>query len=212
VLRRTQETDPAELPLSGDRVERIIEAAQAAFLAHGFNGATTDMIQAAAAVSKSTLYRYFPTKELLFEAAMEAASRDFLQHVGQIYEAETDVATFLAAFGFEFLQELLKPRALDIVRLMVMESPRFPTLGKHFYLTGPKPTADLVERFLAQAAARGEIELENPAVAAEHFIGMIRGDIYLRCLLGVSKPPSTAQMRRYVALTVEAFLDGCRRG
>jgi AcrR family transcriptional regulator len=209
-LRRTQDSDPAEPLLSGDRLERIIEAAQAAFLAHGFNGATTDMIQAAAAVSKSTLYRYFPTKELLFEAAMEAASRDFLQHVGLIYEAETDVETFLSTFGFEFLQELLKPRALDIVRLMVMESPRFPRLGKHFYLTGPKPTADLVERFLAQAQARGEIELENPAVAAEHFIGMIRGDIYLRCLLGASKPPSIDQMRRYVALTVAGFLDGCR--
>ena len=202
------ESEAAEPRLSTARLERILEAAQAAFMAHGFNGATTDMIQAASGVSKSTLYRYFPTKEILFKAAMEARSRDFLNHVGQLCKDTDDVGTFLNEFGLEFLQALTHPGGLDLFRLMVSESQRFPKLGKLFYLTGPKGTADLVESYLAQAHARGQIHVDNPALAAEHFIGMIRGDVYLRCLLGVSKVPSLAQMQRFVAATVTAFLAG----
>jgi AcrR family transcriptional regulator len=193
------------------RSDRIVEAALRVFLAHGFNGASTDMIQAAAAVSKSTLYRYFPTKELMFEAAVEAACREFLGQIGQIYTAEGDVESFLTAFGREFLRALLAPGALGLMRMIIMESQRFPKLGKHFYLTGPKATADLVERYLAAAHLRGEIDVAQPAMAAEHFIGMIRGDLYLRVLLGVCKPPSAAQLERFVATAVASFLDG-RRG
>jgi TetR/AcrR family transcriptional repressor of mexJK operon len=207
LLTRTPENDAAEPKLSPARLNRILDAAQSIFLAHGFNGATTDMIQAQAGVSKSTLYRYFPTKELLFEAALEAGSREFLKHVGDLSRDEDDVAVFLTEFSMELLGALLAPRGLDIVRLMVMESQRFPKLGKHFYMTGPKGTADLVESYLARAQARGQVKMANPALAAEHFIGMVRGDMWLRCLLGVTKAPSPAQLRRFVTATVATFLD-----
>jgi TetR/AcrR family transcriptional repressor of mexJK operon len=193
------------------RLDRILVAAEAAFLAHGFNGATTDMIQAMSGVSKSTLYRYFPNKEMLFEAALERGSREFLAQVGPLCENIDEVEAFLLQFGMEFINALLAPKALDIVRLMMMESARFPRLSKHFYLSGPKGTADLLERYLAQAHARGQVRVDNPAIAAEHFIGMIRGDLHLRCLLGVTRPPSAAQLERYVAATTAAFLDGYRR-
>lgn len=210
----TQAPDSAvtEPRLSQARVDRIIAAAEVVFLAHGFNGATTDMIQAEAGVSKSTLYRYFPTKEILFEAAMEASTRTFLANVGRLCEGIQEPGAFLYEFGLEFIQTLLTPRALDIVRLLVMESQRFPRLGKHFYLTGPKTTADVVETWLADAVARGQLRMDNPALAAEHFIGMIRGDLHLRCLLGVTRPPSLPQLQRYVAATVKGFLEGYGAG
>ncbi|HEY3695851.1 TetR/AcrR family transcriptional regulator [Phenylobacterium sp.] len=205
-----QDSDPGEVRLSKARLDRILAAAQTIFMAHGFNGATTDMIQAAAGVSKSTLYRYFPTKEILFKAAFEAFSREFLTNVGRLCRESDGVETFLNQFGMEFLQALIAPRGLDIFRLMVSESQRFPKPGKLFYLVGPKATADMVESYLARAHRRGELHVASPAIAAEHFIGMIRGDLHLRCLLGVSKPPSTAQLKRFVAATVAAFLAAYR--
>lgn len=208
MLTDLQDSEPGESRLSKARLDRILDAAQTIFMAHGFNGATTDMIQAASGVSKSTLYRYFPTKEILFKAAFEAYSREFLTNVGRLCNDSDDVETFLNQFGMEFLHALIAPRGLDLFRLMVSEGQRFPKLGKLFYLVGPKVTADLVESYLATAHRRGELHVENPAVAAEHFIGMIRGDMHLRCLLGVTKPPSDAQLQRFVASTVTAFLSG----
>jgi len=143
-LTDPQDSDSGEGRLSKARLDRILEAAQTIFMAHGFNGATTDMIQAASGVSKSTLYRYFPTKEILFKAAFEASSREFLNEVGRLCNESDDVETFLNQFGLEFLQALTQPRGLDHFRLMLSESQRFPKLGKLFYLAGPKVTADMV--------------------------------------------------------------------
>jgi TetR/AcrR family transcriptional repressor of mexJK operon len=193
-----------------DRLDRILEAAQQAFMTHGYHGATTDMIQAAAAVSKSTLYRYFPTKEDLFKAAFEAYSKDFLTSIGQIYKDNDDVETFLFQFGLEFIEALVSPKGRNLFRLMVAEGQRFPQVGKMFYIVGPKVTTDLVENYLANAHNRGAVRVENPAMAAEHFIGMIRGDLFLRCLLGASLPPSRAQLERFVRATVSAFLAAYR--
>jgi AcrR family transcriptional regulator len=49
----------------------------AVFLANGFSAATTDMIQQAAGVSKSTVYSHYPNKEALF-AAVELLGEHFL--------------------------------------------------------------------------------------------------------------------------------------
>ena len=87
-----------------ERIERILRAAQQAFLAHGYHGASTDMIQAAAGVSKSTVYRYFPNKEELFRAAFEAYNKDFLTHIGQIYKNTNDPEEFLFKFGMELVR------------------------------------------------------------------------------------------------------------
>jgi AcrR family transcriptional regulator len=201
--RRGKEGEPQ---LNPQRLTRILEGAQTVFLAHGFKGATTDMIQAAAGVSKATLYRYFQNKEDLFKAAMEVRSRQFLQDVAPLYAEAEDVGVFLAEFGKELLVTLLGQRSLEVVRLMMMESQRFPKLGKHFYLAGPKLGADVVERYLADAHLRGQVCVDNPALAAEHFISMIRGEIHFRALLGAAKPPTVEQMHRYVAATVAAFL------
>ena len=199
------EEAPGDLGRS-ERIDRILRAAQTAFLAHGYHGASTDMIQAEAAVSKSTLYRYFASKEELFKAAFEAYNKDFLSHIGQIYKDTDDVEEFLFRFGLEFLQALIAPRGLNLFRTMVAEGQRFPQVGKMFYLVGPKATSDLVERYLANAHQRGVLHAPHPAMSAEHYIGMVRGDLFLRCLLGASRPPSTAQLERYVRATVATFL------
>jgi AcrR family transcriptional regulator len=193
------------------RREHIIQAALHTFLAHGFNGATTDMIQAEAGVSKATLYRYFATKELMFAAAAESASRDFLEQIQDMASTKEDLRDFLTAFGQEFLRRLLHPRGLSLIRLMIMESQRFPQLGEHYYLSGPKITADHIERALLRAHARGEIHVEDATVAAEHFVSMVRGDIFLRRLLSVGERPPREELDRYVALTVDHFIRGFRR-
>lgn len=202
--------DGSEDPSRKERIDRILHAAQQAFLAHGYHGASTDMIQAAASVSKSTLYRYFESKEALFRAAFEAYNKDFLTSIGQIYKNTPDPEEFLFKFGVEFLSVLVAPRGLELFRTMVAEGQRFPQVGKMFYLVGPKVTADLIESYLADAHARGALKAPNPAMSAEHFIGMVRGDLFLRCLLGASKAPSQAQLERYMRTTVATFLAAHR--
>lgn len=190
--------------------ERILTAAFDVFMAHGFAGATTDMIQVKSGIAKSTIYRYFPSKEALFSASIELSTLDFLTLMKELDLNYVDIGSFLYTFSVLFLDTLMSERGNNVSRLLIAESKRFPHLGKLFYRTGPKRVADVIETYLAHAHRNGEIHAPNPAVAAEHFMGMIRGDIYLRRMLG-EKPPSKAQQERYSAVTVETFLKAYRK-
>jgi TetR/AcrR family transcriptional repressor of mexJK operon len=204
-LSETSKLDANETLVDGSVADRILKAAYTVFMANGFSGTTTDEIQIASGTSKSTIYRYFPSKEILFNAALESQFDNFLRTVREVDVTFTDTSSFLEEFGYRFLRQLLSQEGLDVCRLMIAESQRFPRLGKMFYRIGPKPINDIVETHLADAHRRGEVSIRSPAVAAEHFIGMVRGDLHLRCLLG-EKTPSDAQLKRFVATTVEAFL------
>jgi len=54
-----------------EKNEQILEAAQLEFLNKGFDGASMEHIATIAEVSKRTLYKYYPTKEVLFDKIIE---------------------------------------------------------------------------------------------------------------------------------------------
>jgi hypothetical protein len=55
-----------------------------------------------------------------------------------------------------------------------------------------------------------KLELTDSQLAAELFVGMLRGDLHLRVVLGLRPPPDDAEKERFVHAAVRTFLDGCR--
>jgi TetR/AcrR family transcriptional regulator, mexJK operon transcriptional repressor len=186
--------------------DAILKAARAVFLEHGFGASTTDMIQAAAGVSKSTLYTYFPTKKLLFEAVCRMKSEAFEMQLRDAVGDERQPRDYLNRFGVAFLAILLSEEGLAFYRLMIGESARFPKLGRAFYAAGVKISSDMIESYLKDAHAAGRLRVPHPAVSTEHFLGMLRGELFTRVMLNVSRPPSAPQRRRHVSVTVDQFL------
>ena len=63
-------------PLARDAAatrQRILEMATSEFARHGFAGGRVDRIAAAAGANKTLIYRYFGSKDGLFDAAVDAA-------------------------------------------------------------------------------------------------------------------------------------------
>ena len=56
-----------------ERRERILEAAERAFAAHGFHAATMQHVAEAAGMSAGNLYRTFPSKEAIVDTLDQAA-------------------------------------------------------------------------------------------------------------------------------------------
>ena len=77
---RSAAASPARRPRrSSDEVrELVLSAARDAFARDGFGGATTRDIAQRSGVRESTLFRIFPTKEALYEAAVLQPFEDFL--------------------------------------------------------------------------------------------------------------------------------------
>jgi AcrR family transcriptional regulator len=55
-------------------VERILDAAQEVLISHGYEGASTNRIAAAAGISPGSLYQYFPNKDAITAAVIDRYS------------------------------------------------------------------------------------------------------------------------------------------
>jgi TetR/AcrR family transcriptional repressor of mexJK operon len=189
--------------------ERILAAAFEVFIAHGYTGATTDLIQATAGVSKATIYAHFSGKEELFREMMELQFSRGVVDARAVSATTETLESFLRAVGLILLTAVLSAEGISVTRLMIAESQRFPNLGKLFYLLGPKPLTEFIEMRISEGRRGGEVEVDDPAMAAEQFVGMIKGDYHLRGLLGYPIPPDE-ELERYVDQVVAVFLGAHR--
>lgn len=198
-----------------DKSLSVLNAATSVFLTYGFSAATTDMIQRKARVSKATLYACFPTKEALFIAVMERECAAMTTTLRAIEPTSGHVSRTLTDLGLSYLEIVLSPTALALMRVTVAEAPRFPDLARRFYLAGPKVVNRLIAGQLEAAASAGEIDVQAVGVenAATLFSSLLRGEGQLECLTHPDARPSTEQLDRWARLAVSTFLGafGVRR-
>lgn len=187
------------------KAQQILKAAAEIFMDQGYGAASMDAIARRAGVSKATLYAHFQGKEQLFAAIVAEQCQRIAREVTMAESDLADLRGGLLAIGRNFLERITSPHALAIHRIVVAEAARFPELGQVFYETGPSQLMTQLARFLAAAADRSELEVSAPHRAAEHFLGLIRGDLHLRCVLGLVRQPDAAEIDRIVADGVGVF-------
>ncbi|MCE5335904.1 MAG: TetR/AcrR family transcriptional regulator [Desulfobacteraceae bacterium] len=99
--------------------ERILEAALEVFAQKGFHSATTDEIAERAGVGKGTLYRYFETKETLFQELVRLRLDELERKIVAANDGHDDVLTMISKhirIYFEFFD-----RNQHLYRLVVQE-------------------------------------------------------------------------------------------
>ncbi|WP_312913833.1 TetR/AcrR family transcriptional regulator [Stutzerimonas nitrititolerans] len=199
----TRSANPAS-----EKTEAVLNAAAAVFLTHGFSAATTDMIQREAGVSKKTVYDCFPSKEAMFEAVIDRQCAKMASTVQAIQPAPGDIAKTLADIGRAYLDIALSETGVALFRVVAAEAPRFPNAGRRFYLAGPKMVVSMVAERLSEASRAGDIDVHVIGIeaAASIFIGLVRAEGQLECLLHPESRPSAEQMDRWARLAVDVFV------
>ena len=77
-----------------ERRERILAAAERAFVEHGFHAATMQHVAEAAGMSAGNLYRTFPSKEAIVEGLCAHDQRERIDNFMSIAETESVFAAF----------------------------------------------------------------------------------------------------------------------
>ena len=99
-------TVTAQKVRKGRKYDQVLEGARSVFMVDGFEGASVDEIARVAAVSKATLYSYFPDKRLLFmEVANAECARQAHEAIDSIDQA-AQPRDVLNAAGPHFLRFL----------------------------------------------------------------------------------------------------------
>jgi TetR/AcrR family transcriptional regulator, mexJK operon transcriptional repressor len=154
----------------------ILEAAATLFLRKGYAGTSMDEIAALARVSKQTIYTHFTDKERLFSdlILLNAERVDaFVEQVAAIFENADDIENVLLELARRYLGLVIRPEVLQLRRLVIGEAGRFPNLAETYYERVPERMLVTLASNLDQMAERGLLEIEDPMLAANHFVALI---------------------------------------
>ena len=183
----------------------IVGGAKDVFLRHGFEGASMDGIAAAAGVSKMTVYRYFRSKEELFAGVIrDLCERIIDEDLERMLERRPEEA--LRGFARKMVTILFARDTVELHRIVIAESRRFPALGRLFYKSGPETCIAMLAAYLERHSSRKTLNLRNPRRTAEEFLELLRGYAHLRVLLGVQKTLSAHELEENIEGAVQHIL------
>jgi AcrR family transcriptional regulator len=188
----------------------ILEAAADVFFKEGYEGTSIEAVIERVGGSKRAIYSHFGGKKELFTALVIETSSQVLTALSPSELTSRDLEGTLVAFGRQFLKVVMSPTALALYRTIVSEGTRFPDLAEAFFESGPGRAAARLAVVLDEFRGRREVDVEDSGRAAEHFIGMLRDDLYLRVVLGLRRPPSAAEIDVFVRQATTIFVEGCR--
>lgn len=199
---------PGQIIKQGRKWDQVLDGARTVFLRDGFEGASVDDIVREAGVSKATLYSYFPDKRLLFvEVAKAECAAQSDAAVAQI-EASGDLREAMTTAAKRMVRFFLSDVGLQVHRIIVGESQRFPEIGREFYESGPARVRQILRRFLQKAVDEGKMKIDDIDLAADQFPELCKAGLHMQMVLGLRKAPTEDEIDRVVEGAVDVFL--CR--
>lgn len=185
--------------------DRLLDAALALFLEHGYGNLNMETIAKEARVSMRTIYSQFGGKAGLFGALIARSSAQFVTDLSEDEEPEQA----LEAFARKFLYRITRPDVVRIRAILIGESPRFPDLATQFYQQGPQHTLECLTRFFATQQRAGRFVEMEPHFLAEQFICSLRGERLQQLQLGLAATPDEQEINAWAQQATRLFLYGC---
>ena len=182
-------------PRSEKARKAILEAAAELLLARGLGAVSMDAVAERAGVSKATIYRWWPSKEmlaldaLLDWAAASAPTRDTGSLRGD-----------LLALVRPFVREIRRRPFGRVIAALVTEAQSDPQFAEAYRTHFVEPRREAMRAAFARAAQRGEVPADLDVEVA---VDLIYGPLYHRLLHGHA--PLTA---RFADQVVDLALAG----
>jgi len=169
---------PRDPDLESRRKAEILDVAAAVFAASGFGGTQVQTIADKLGVGNGTVYRYFPTKEGLFLAAVERGLAELAQSIEPLMNADLEPVETLRQVVAAYLQ--FCHRRPEMAELFIQERAAFPKHHRPLYFATKDEDgkqckrAELFNRLVAAKSVR--------PMPAERFFGVI-GDLLYGTML-----------------------------
>ena len=198
-----REATPAGTRRGRPRSERartaILEAAAELLLLRGVGSVSMDAVAERAGVSKATIYRWWPSKEMLaLDALLDwAAARAPTRDTGSLRGD-------LLALVRPWVREIRRAPFGRVIAAFVTEAQSDPAFAEAYRTQFVAPRREAMRAALTRAGERGEVP---PDLDVEVAIDLIYGPLYHRLLHGHA--PLTA---RFAESVVDMALAGIASG
>lgn len=189
----------------------IVEAAREEFMGSGYAATSMCSVAQRAGVSTKTLYRLVPAKDALFERVIADRTGRFILEIDRSALAglglEEALERILTAFG----RLTLERKTIDITRLVLSESERFPEVGHAFYEAAVRRGGDAIALWLKDQCAKGALELDDPQLATAMLRGMMIMEPQRAVMMGQREAPEAEEIVQRAKICARLFLNGCRK-
>ena len=149
---------------AAERRAAIVDAAMEEFIARGFAATRLDDIAKRAGVAKGTIYLHFKDKESMFEELVRTVIVPVVARLNALPPLTGSVRDLVEAFANNFLKEVIGTRRGDLVRLIVAEGPRFPSVADFYYREVVSRGIAGMRTLIELGIARGEIREKDLAL------------------------------------------------
>lgn len=204
------QAEKSKRPAQDARRAAILDAAAEVFFEQGYAAASIDAVIERIGGSKRNIYAMFGNKEGLFIALVRENAEQLFDPLAIGGPAHKDLRETLTEFAIRLLNIFMSRRMAGVYRVVVSEAARLPDLAASFYRNGPDRGADWVADILRDASLRGEIHVEDPKLAAQRFLGILRGNLYMEVVLDLRKPLEADEIASTAVSAVDLFLNGVK--
>lgn len=173
---------------------RILDAAFAVFMEHGYAASSTLEIAKRAQVSKRDLYAVVGNKQAMLINCIAARARRLQAPIDlPVPRDRAGLAEVLAAFGAQLLREVSDPRVVAVFRLAIAEAPHTPAVALTLDSIAREAARSALRQIMTQAQ-EARLLPGTPAKLADQFGGLLLGTLLVSLLLGVAERPSPREI------------------
>jgi AcrR family transcriptional regulator len=167
----------------------ILCAAARVFYRDGFQGASIDLIASEAGVSRQTIYNHYKDKEALLAAVVDDAfdrmSSGLFAVLATFPQSGENLEENLIAFSIRMSRNCVHDSSTVFLRkLFQSDEDALPLHGNICSNKGPAQAVPAIAAHLARLALAGDLVIEDPDLAARHYLALINADIHYHLLTG----------------------------
>ena len=188
-----------------DKRTQLLNAASKLFLKHGYEGSSINALARSSGISKESIYRYFDSKQALFEAVIDKeleAHGKALSALSVMQEGDAASLAQLQIAAEDILTVMTSDRTLALRRLMFQAATKSPEIGAHYHRIGPAGAYQQFEAFFERLRTPPEY---SPGVLSRTFIALLLHEVMLGRACRVIPPLRKEEIEQRAKETVEMF-------
>jgi TetR/AcrR family transcriptional regulator, mexJK operon transcriptional repressor len=185
--------------------QEVLDVATEYFLQHGYRGASINAMARSSGISKESIYRYFSSKQQLFEAVI---GRELIEYRRNLHRLDATLRSMelraaLVMVAETILGIITTDRTLALRRLIFDEATRSPEVGQHYYKIGPGQAYSVLENVLETHAHQSDFDIPT---LARHFTGLLSWRVTLERQCAVRSEPNAQEIAEIAATLVDDFM------
>lgn len=167
---------------AGEVDRRILDAATALILEHGYGRTTMEQVADAAHAGKTTLYSRYPTKADLFAAVVAQSSEVFDPVRYSSTKCSGTPREQLVRAGCELAELTLTQRSIALMRATSAEAETFPHVARENFEVGFNACTRHIA--VAMATDSSERSIDEATPLAQRFVELAFHPLYMHAFFG----------------------------